>query len=103
MAPVAIEAQIPPPSGRAAKRARSSPERRSRPVAPKPTRPLLSLLDDDPNVFSVGQWHERNLDLFEALVGRHLIDPEVVPHEAHRFITSSLIHSENPAATDSQN
>ncbi len=84
---MAIEAQIPPATRRAAKRARS----------------LLAVLSDDPYEFTVDQWHERNLELYDVLVGRRLIDPQVVPPEAHRYLTASLINADNPAAMDPQN
>lgn len=64
---------------------------------------LRHLLDDDPAHLTVGEWHDRNLELYAELVDRKLCDPRTVSLAAHRFLTDTLISPENPAATDPLN
>jgi hypothetical protein len=66
-------------------------------------RALIELLDDDPVVFTVERWRERNFGLYFELAQKGLVDADLVSPEAHRFLTDTLVHPDNPAATDPQN
>lgn len=63
---------------------------------------LIALLDD-PVELTVARWRQRNVQLYDELAERGLIDPMIVSRSAHVFLTETLIHEDNPAAVDPQN
>lgn len=64
---------------------------------------IVDLLDDDVADYTLHDWRHRNLSFYDRLVERDLFDPEIVPPEAHRTLTDTLIRVRVGAATDPQN
>lgn len=64
---------------------------------------LLALFDDTAEDYALADWRDRNIRLVELLQEMSLLDGQLVPLEAHRFLTDALIHVRNGAATDPQN
>lgn len=65
--------------------------------------PLLSLFDEDVAGYSLSDWRQRNLRLFELLEQRGLVDAQTVPRPALEFLLQRLLHLRVGAATDPQN
>lgn len=61
------------------------------------------LLDEDVAGYSVDQWRQRDLSLFELLVQRDLVDTDCVSEHAVAFLVNRLIGVRVGAALDSQN
>lgn len=91
-----------PPASSPRRRAARGPSSAKRAPDAGRTR-LFELLDDKVEDYTVSDWRDRNLSLSKRLADLGLIDREIVPPEAHRALTESLIHVLNGAATDPQN
>ncbi len=64
---------------------------------------LLSLLDEDVAGYSLAEWRQRNLQLYDLLAARGLVDTQTVPKPAVRYLMQRLLHLRVGAATDPQN
>ena len=66
-------------------------------------RALFHLLDDDPTAFTLSQWRQRNLQIWNELDRRGLVDTSLVSASVVAFLDDTLITDQNPAAVDPQN
>lgn len=64
---------------------------------------LFALLDEDVAGYSLADWRARNLSLYDQLVRRGHLDPEIVPRGALEYLLQRLLHLRVGASTDPQN
>lgn len=64
---------------------------------------LLALLDEDVGGYSLSDWRQRNLRLYELLVSRGLFDGDAVSRAALEHLLQHLLHLRVGASTDPQN
>lgn len=64
---------------------------------------LFALLDEDVAGYSLAEWRQRNLHLYDVLVGQGHVDGELLPRPALSYLMDRLLHLRVGAATDPQN